>query len=431
MYYLYDILLILFFIIGFPFFLYKRLVEGKYREGIKERFGFIPSYLKHLKEERPVWIHAVSVGEVMATAPLVERLKGEYPRIKIVLSTVTSTGNRVARSRIRGVDYVIYFPFDLSLIVKRVIGFINPRLVIIFESEIWPNFLRYLKYKGIPVLILNGRISQKSYRRYRLLKRFFKKVLDNVSCFCMQSYKDSERIIGIGAERDRIVVVGNIKYDQLKEELNPEDIKRFRESLGLNEKRPIFIAGSTHRGEEGIIMEVFNELRKEFGDLFLILAPRHPERVREVISLVERYGYKYIKRSEFLEIPPNLEDERDILILDTVGELGKIYGVGDIIYVGGSLVNSGGHNILEPAVYRKPVIFGPYMHNFEDIARELKENGGGIEVKGREELVEEVKKLLKDRDLRERLGELAYESIKKNRGVIERSMEVVRDYIES
>jgi 3-deoxy-D-manno-octulosonic-acid transferase len=404
------------------------LLKGKYKDGLKERLGFIPDYINNSYIGRPVWIHAVSVGEVMGTLPLIKKLKKEYPDIKIILSTVTSTGNYVASSRIKEADYIIYLPFDLTIIVKRVINIINPRLFIIFESEIWPNLLRCMGSKNIPIIILNGRISNRSYKKYMLFKRFFKKVLNNISFFCMQSHGDLKRIVGIGANENRVIVTGNIKYDQVEEEIRGNDINRLKDSLGIDNNKIIFIAGSTHKDEEKIVIDVFNELRENYNNLLLILAPRHPERVKEVISIIERYGYKYIKRSDMLK-GSRKENNVDIIVIDTVGELGKIYSIGDIIYVGGSLVDFGGHNILEPAIYKKPVIFGPYMQNFEEISNNMKENFGGIEVKNRNDFTREVKRLLNNKDLRDKLGELAYKVIEKNRGVTERNMEVIRNYL--
>jgi 3-deoxy-D-manno-octulosonic-acid transferase len=271
------------------------LSTKKYRSGLSQKVGFVPdSILSKLSGERPVWIHAVSVGEVMTAIPLVRKLKKKYPDQKIVLSTVTVTGNYTATLNAKETDAVIYFPFDYPFIVKRVIRAINPKLFITLETELWPNFLKALKRKHIPSVVISGRISKNSYQRYRWTRFFFSKVLENIDAFYMQTDVDARRIIDIGALQGRVVTVGNLKFDQSLPIVTPEEKAELYSTLYVNEGQKIFIAGSTHRGEEDIILDIFKTLRKNHPDLLLILAPRHPERFNEVFNLIIRHKLRGI-----------------------------------------------------------------------------------------------------------------------------------------
>ncbi|KPJ59333.1 MAG: hypothetical protein AMJ42_02045 [Deltaproteobacteria bacterium DG_8] len=424
MYLIYNILL---FIISFllsPFILFSVLSERKYRKGLSQKLGFLPQHLLlNLSGDRPVWIHAVSVGEVMATIPLLQEIKKRYPSQKIVLSTVTVTGNYTATIKAREVDVVIYFPFDYPFIVKRVIKKINPRLFITLETEIWPNFLRELKNNNIPSVVISGRISNHSYHKYRWSRFFFSKVLNNIDAFCMQTEVDTKRIIDIGAKADRVITVGNLKFNQCVPTLSPDEVANLYSILNLNEGQRVFIAGSTHKGEEDIVLEVFKSLKKSYEDLVLVLAPRHPERFDEVANILSRHRLPSIKKTEI-----NMGkrgNHHDVILLDTIGELSKLYSIGTIIFVGGSLVSTGGHNVLEPVAYKKAVIFGPHMENFSEISRSLRASGGGLQVHNREEFLSQAKMLLQNDTVRDKLGEQAFKVIAHNQGAIKKVMEVI------
>jgi len=386
--------------------------------------GFLPQHLLlKLSGERPFWIHAVSVGEVMATIPLLQEIKRRYPSQKIVLSTVTVTGNYTAAIKASEVDVLIYFPFDYPFIVKRVIKKINPSLFITLETEIWPNFLKELKDSNIPSVVISGRISSHSYHKYRWSRFFFSRVLDNIDAFCMQTEVDSKRIIDIGAKADRVITVGNLKFDQCVPTLCLDETANLYSTLNLNEGQRIFIAGSTHKGEEDIVLEVFKSLKKIYQDLILVLAPRHPERFDEVAHILSRHRLPSIKKTEI-----NMDksgNHHDVILLDTIGELSKLYSIGTIIFVGGSFVSTGGHNVLEPVAYKKAVIFGPHMENFSEISRSLRASGGGLQVHNREEFLSQAKMLLQNDAVRDKLGEQAFNVIAHNQGAIKKAMEVI------
>lgn len=414
MYILYNIVLVLATVLLFPYFLIKLISAPKYRGGISQKLGRVrKGVLKILrKSPRPIWVHAVSVGEVMAAHPLIRELKKKYPHKKLILSTVTVTGNYTARQRVPEADEVFYFPFDYPWIVRRVIAGINPAVVLVAETELWPNFFRELKKAGIPSAVVNGRISPHSYRNYLKLRGFFKKVFENVDLFCMQSEADAIRIKEIGAAADKVLITGNLKFDQkiLTSQASP---------VSIPSGRKVITAGSTHRGEEAILLEIFKKLRNKYPALVLIIAPRHPERFDEVEGLINKAGYECQRRSR-LKGPV-----KDILLLDTIGELRSFYSVCDIAFVGGSLVKVGGHNLLEPAAMKKPVIFSRYMYNFKEISEALISSGGGVIVKDKEDLYDKIDNLLADQALARRIGLNAFKVIEANTGATKRTVELI------
>jgi 3-deoxy-D-manno-octulosonic-acid transferase len=397
MYIIYNLLLIIATVLFFPVILFKLITVPKYRGGMTQKLGRLrKGILKVIQGNRPIWVHAVSVGEVMAAHPLIRELKKKYPHRKLILSTVTVTGNYTARRRVPEADGVFYFPFDFPCIVRRVIQGINPQIVLVAETELWPNFFRELNRAGIPSAVINGRISIRSHRNYRKLNRFFSQVFDNVTLFCMQS----------------VMVTGNLKFDQ---------------KLPVNTSAPVSIAfgkkvitaGSTHRGEEAALLDVFRRLRRKYPDLLLIIAPRHPERFNEVEGLVNKYGYDCQRRTK-LQGPI-----KDVLLLDTIGELRSFYSLCDIAFIGGSLVKVGGHNLLEPAAMKKPVIFSRYMFNFKEISEALLSAGGGIMVKDKTELYDQIDNLLSNRELAKSIGERAFSVIEMNSGAAWKTIDAV------
>jgi len=423
MYLIYNILLFIISLLSSPFILLA-IVKKKYRKGLSQKLGLLPPHvLLKLSGSRPVWIHAVSVGEVMAAIPLIQEIKKRHPSQKIALSTVTVTGNYTATIRAKEVDVVFYFPFDYPFIVKRVIKKINPKLFVTLETEIWPNLLRELKNNNIPSVMISGRISNHSYHKYRWARFFFSKVLDNIDAFCMQTEVDTRRIIDIGAKVDRVITIGNLKFDQRVSVLSSEEKVALYSILNLKEGQRIFIAGSTHKGEEDIVLEVFKGLKQSYEDLVLVLAPRHPERFDEVAHLLSRHKLPSIKKTEIKRGRGG--DQHNVILLDTIGELSKLYSIGTIIFVGGSLVSIGGHNVLEPVAYKKAVIFGPHMENFSEISRSLRESGGGLQVHNQEEFLLKARMLLQNDTVRDKLGERAFKVIAHNQGAIKRVMEVI------
>jgi len=417
MYILYNLILVLATIILSPYILFKLATVPKYRGGISQKLGRVrKGVLKVIGGTRPIWVHAVSVGEVMAAHPLIRELKKKYPGRKLILSTVTVTGNFTAKQRVPEADAVFYFPFDYPWIVRRVIQKINPVIVLVAETELWPNFFRELQRQGIPSALINGRISPRSYGNYLRFRRFFTEVFKSVTLFCMQSDEDAARIRDIGAPPDRVMVTGNLKFDQ---KISPAQQRPVAIAAG----RRVITAGSTHRGEEAILLEIFSRLRKKYPDLVLIIAPRHPERFDEVCGLITSAGYECQRRTR-LKGPV-----RDVVLLDTIGELRAFYGACDIAFVGGSLVKVGGHNLLEPAAMKKPVIFSRYMFNFKEISEALIQAGGGLMVKDKEELYVKLDNLLSDKQLSSTMGEKAFKVIAANSGATVRTIDAVHRLI--
>ncbi len=413
MYILYNIILVLLTVLLSPVILFKLLTVPKYRGGISQKLGRIRKRVKRvIRGTRPIWVHAVSVGEVMAAHPLVREIKKKYPGRKLILSTVTVTGYYTARQRVPEADAVFFFPFDYPWIVRRVIRHINPVIVLVAETELWPNFFRELNRAGIPSAVINGRISPSSYRNYMKFRRFFGLVFSNVTLFCMQSAEDAARIKDIGAPQDRVIITGNLKFDQ-KIPITKEY------PLTVPRGSKVITAGSTHRGEEAALLDVFRRLRERFPELLLILAPRHPERFAEVEGIVHQSGYDCVRRTKFAGAI------KDVLLLDTIGELRSFYAICDIAFVGGSLVKVGGHNLLEPAAMKKPVIFSRYMFNFREISEALISAGGGILVKDKEELYEQCTRLLSDRSYAQQIGDRAFSVIEANSGAAKRTIDAV------
>ncbi len=413
MYILYNLLLIMATVLLFPVILFKLITVPKYRGGMTQKLGRLrKGVLKVIKGSRPIWVHAVSVGEVMAAHPLIRELKKKYPHRKLILSTVTVTGNYTARRRVPEADAVFYFPFDFPCIVRRVIQGINPQIVLVAETELWPNFFRELKRAGIPSAVINGRISPNSHRNYRKFNKFFSQVFDNVTLFCMQSEADALRIKDIGADPEKVMVTGNLKFDQ-KLPVNTSA------PVSIASGKKVITAGSTHRGEEAALLDVFKQLRQKYPNLLLIIAPRHPERFDEVEGLINKSGYDCQRRTK-LHGPV-----KDVLLLDTIGELRSFYSLCDIAFIGGSLVKVGGHNLLEPAAMKKPVIFSRYMFNFKEISEALLSAGGGFMVKDKKELYVQMDNLLSDTDLARSVGERAFSVIEMNSGAARKTIDAV------
>lgn len=418
-YFLYNLLMTIGVLAGLPFFLIKLITTPKYRPGATQRLGFYPQEAAgKLRGRKVLWVHAVSVGEVIAALPLVRELRRRYPDRKIVVTTVTATGNRIARAQAKEADVILFFPFDLKPVVDKTIRLIHPSLFILIETEIWPNCIHALFLGKVPTLIVNGRISQGSFSGYRRVRFLMKRVLTEITAFSMQTGEDARRIISLGAPPDRVHNSGNIKFDVSARYIEEEEKEQIRRELLIPEKGPILIAGSTHRGEEEIIIESYRELRKNHPDLSLILAPRHPERCNEVEELLRRAGLPYQKRS----CP---EEDKEVLLLDTVGELSRLYGIATVAFVGGSLVPNGGHNILEPAVYGVPVLFGPHMENFPEISKVMKARQGGINCKDKTQFGQAVADLLKDRTKREAMGRAGRDIIEENQGALEQTLALI------
>ncbi|MDY6862874.1 MAG: 3-deoxy-D-manno-octulosonic acid transferase [Thermodesulfobacteriota bacterium] len=429
MYILYNIFILTATLVLSPIILFKLIRHRKYRAGLLQRLGYFPLRLiANLDGKKPIWLHAVSVGEVLVYIPLIDKIKEEYPEEKILISTVTETGNFTAKKRAGKADCIIYFPLDYLWAVKYLLKKVNPKIFLATETEIWPNFFWELKKKGIPTGIINGRISPKSFKRYIKFYSFFKKVLEGVNFFCMQTKEDYERIIAIGAASHKVVITGSQKFDQETIFLSSEDRAKLKILLNIPDKSRVFIAGSTHKGEEEIVLEVFKMLKRQYPDLVLILAPRHPERFQEVENLSVSKKVNLIRRTRLRS--EDIKKITDGILLDTIGELSKLYSIGTLVFVGGSLVDIGGHNLLEPVQYKKAVLFGPFVYNFADISQELINEGGGIKVYNKEELYKTAKRLLNNEEELNRLGEGGHNIIERNRGANEKNLAIIKKYIQ-
>ncbi|MDD5556494.1 MAG: 3-deoxy-D-manno-octulosonic acid transferase [bacterium] len=418
----YNVLLHLFFLVALPYYAAQMLRREKYRAGLRQRLGFYPASLRGGRGR--IWIHAVSVGEVQAALPLVARLRRELPDRPVVVSTVTLTGRRVATERLGGSCAVVYFPLDLPFAVRRALRAVDPALVVLVETEIWPNFLLAARRRGIPVAIVNGRISDRSHRGYRRARRFLRGPLDAVRVFSMQTDLDARRVIAMGAPADRVTVAGNMKFDCPDAAADPAAAVRVARALGLPADAPVLVAGSTHPGEERILLDVLEAARRDRPDLVLVLVPRHPERAEEVAELARARGERCALRSG---IPSGGEPPRyGVLVVDTVGELLDVYRCATVVFVGKSLTGGGGQNVIEPACLGRPVVFGPSMHNFREAAGILLRCGGAVQAADAAELAGAVRRLLADEGGREAMGRRAAEAMAGSRGATERNAAIIR-----
>lgn len=424
MFLLYDLILSLATLVLLPYYLLRGLRHGKIRRGIRERLGVLPSERLASLAGRPViWVHAVSVGETRAAVPLIKALKSRYPNHAIVLSNVTETGHGVARG-LRDVDLCLFFPFDLSWVVRRVFAAVKPQLAVIVETEIWPNFVRQCQKDAIPVLLVNGRISDRSFPRYRRVRWLLQPVLRRFSAFCMQSELDAERIIAMGAPAERVEVTRNLKFDMQAKTPDVSELAELRQTFRLAADTQIWVAGSTHAGEEEAVVLAFGELLAAGHSLVLVLVPRHPERCRGVAEMLASRGLSVTLRSRIAERSSQLQGG-EVLLVDSIGEMMTFYALADLVFVGGSLVNIGGHNILEASLLKKPVIFGPYMQNFKEISRLLIQASGGLCVAGESELEPAVARLLADAELRQAMGQGGYGLLAENAGATDHTLRVV------
>ncbi len=402
-----------------PAFLARRRRAG-YGRDLAQRFGRLGD---GLPPEPRCWVHAVSVGESTVAVPLVEGIRRRWPELGVVVSTITPTGARIVGERLAASAVHRYFPIDLPGPVRRALDAARPRFFIAIETELWPNFLRGLARRRIPSMIANGRISDRSFHRYRRVRWLMRRVLADVSVFAMQSEEDARRIVALGARPERVVVTGNVKSDLLPEP-DAGDARR-RERLGLGAEARLWIAGSTHRGEEALVLDAFVRARARWPGLALLLAPRHPERAGEVEELIRARGLAPARWSRLPEDRPPAA----VVILDTVGELAALYALAEVVFVGGSLVPVGGHNVLEPAMRGKPVLFGPHTSNFRDGAEALRRSGGGRVVEDGEELAREIARLLEDQALAQQMGAAARDAFAGRQGAVSATLDLVARHL--
>jgi len=411
MFILYKILSFAALILYLPFLFSKKGPEDK-KTFILERLG----RAEYAKTD--IWVHSVSVGETLACMPFLKKLKAELPEKKITLSTTTYTGQNIANERFPEADRIMYVPIDTPLCVNKAVNSLKPDIFITIETELWPVLFGSLKDNGSKVIVLNGRLSANSFKGYNKIKFMLDRMFSNIDRFCMQGQDDADRILALGAEKGKVSVMGNFKFDL---EVNTA-VKT--DWLDTVEGR-ILLAASTHRGEDEIILEAYRLLKNDFSDLVLIIAPRHPERFNEVADLIGKEAFKYIRRST---INGQLSTVNDIILLDTIGELSGIFSKSDIAFIGGSLVPIGGHNILEPAFWSKPIIFGPHMDNFPIADAFIKESGA-IEIRTASDISKTVQELLDDPQKASSMGQNAKAIFERNRGAVEKAIAIIRSYL--
>lgn len=424
LYWIYNAHLTLALVLGLPLIPLLALLGERFRGGLPERFGLYSRGTRAaLGGSRPLWIHAASVGEVLAARPLVDALKAKFPARKILLSTFTVPGRDIARRTVAA-DAHVLLPLDHPWFIGRALALFEPSVLILMETELWPNLVRLFHRRGVPTLLVSGRVSSGSFRWYYFFRRFFSGVVGRLAAMGMQTAQDAERIVRLGADPARVSVTGNLKQASRSER---DGARKGRRELpfAAEPKRRFVVAGSTHRGEEEILLAALRELKPDFPDLSMVLAPRHPQRFAEVERLLKRSGLGYAKRSAMNGGAP----APDVIFLDTMGELAAFYALADAAFVGGSLVDAGGHNVMEPARLRKPVLFGPHMSNFAALADALKRGGGAVEVGGKDDLVRELARLLGDLPAAEKIGARACDAVKADPAVIEASSELVARYL--
>jgi 3-deoxy-D-manno-octulosonic-acid transferase len=417
---LYSVVLAVGFVLALPWFLWKGRATGKYLRTFRERMGRLPVYL-NVDGDRSIWLHAVSVGEVLAARPLIEALKERFPRLRVFLSTTTMTGNAVARKSVRGIDGLFYAPFDWPGPVQKALATLNPALLVLIETEIWPNLIHEACRRGTRVAIVNGRISPRSFAGYRRIRTFLRRVLADVDLFLMQGDAHAERIREMGAPAERVRVTGNLKFDAVEAPRTSERLARLIRP-DVRRGRPLWVAGSTVGGEEELVLQAFHHVRERMPETGLLVAPRHPERFGLVPAVIEAAGFRCVRRSS---LEPGAWRDGEVVLLDTIGELAQVYPLATVVFVGGSLVPAGGHNILEPAIAGKPVVVGPHMENFAEIAEQFRSEAAVIQVESADELGREVLSLLTDEARRRSVGERARTLIDRNRGAVRQTVDAL------
>ena len=446
MYFIYSFLLGVAALVLAPYWLVQGLRHGKYFSNLAERLGFsYPALKSATNRQGPILLHAVSVGEVLSGISLARRLKEAYPERPLIISTTTITGNALARERMPFADAIIYFPLDWSFCVRRALNAIKPSLVIILETEIWPTFLHQARRRNIPVLFVSGRISDRSFRRYQkylavfgfFLRPFLKRALADPSMFLMQSEKDAERIRFLGAPSDKVQSSGNLKYDL--DLPAPTAVSNWLASeVARTGRTPVIVAGSVVATEEPLALIAFGTLQGEFPNALLVLAPRKPERFDEAADFIHESRRKFLRRSNLAlqsstngdhSAVPEIPKDVTVLLLDSIGELASLYRCADGVFVGGSLVPSGGHNILEPAAFGKIPVFGPSMENFSEIAARFVSAGAAVQVESPEDAGVAWIEFFRDPERKRKMGASARSLVEASRGATDRALAVISGFL--
>ena len=422
--FIYNTLLAVVLLVMTPWYGWRVLVSGKYRTSTGPKLGFhAPGTFDGLAGSPRIWIHAVSVGEVTAAAPIVAGLRKICPEAVIFLSTSTETGQEAARRLVPHVSTLFYFPLDIPRVIRGVLDQINPDLFVIVETELWPNFIRVCRERSVKVIMVNGRLSPRSFRKYRATRFFWKGVLEKVTAAGVISETDRSRLTRIGMEPGRIDVMGNAKYDGLVERTRSDLRDETARLLDMNGRDPVIVAGSTHEGEEVILIDLYERFRASMPNLRLILVPRHVHRVGNIVSILRERG---LPSAFFSDIEAGRADGRTpVVVVDVMGRLFSLYGIATVVFCGGSMVPRGGQNVLEAAAWGKVVLHGTSMEDFAEEGRLLAEAGAAIPVGNREELAEHMERLLADREERIRRGQAGRRVVEENQGAARRYAEMI------
>ena len=411
--------------LGIPLILLRLLWRARkapaYRQRIGERFGFgLPA-----QNAGVIWIHAVSVGETLAAQPLIKKLQAAYPQRQLLVTTMTPTGSAQVRRSFGDSVLHVYAPYDLPFAVRRLLDAMRPELLLIIETELWPNILHYSAQRNIPALLINARLSQNSAQGYARLGQLTRRMLNNLSFVCAQNASDAQRFIAVGLAENKVTVTGSIKFDIDFDQALREQAQQLRAQWSADEPRRIWIAASTHQGEDEIVLATQQQLLQQLPDVLLVIVPRHPERFDAVYELCKASGVPVQRRSQAQE----LDKHTRILLADSMGELSLLFGACDIAFVGGSLVATGGHNMIEPAAWGLPVISGPHVFNFTDVARALAEQGGLTIVQDQRQLAMQLTLLLNDAAQCRQAGASNQQVVADNRGALQRQFETVQRYL--
>ncbi len=422
---LYNLLFPIVFLFMLPKFISRMLKRGGYGQHFEQRVGHFGTKTKaQIREHRRVWVHAVSVGEIYVGLKFIKAYREKYPDTYFALSTTTSTAHAIGRKEIDPRDVLFYFPVDLPVIIRKVLRIINPVRIVLMEGEFWPNLIRLADNQGIPISLVNGRMSENSYKGYSRLRPLTADVLRRINPICVQGEVDASRMIGIGAPKKNVHLMGTVKFDVAERDPAGEQTAiEIMRKLHIPEGATVLLGGSTWPGEEAILCDLYKKLKTEYPDLFLILVPRHVERAEEVVQCLKERGLSFVRRSRIEDFKE--AEQPDVLFIDTTGELRNFYSQADIIFVGKSLTEHGGQNPIEPAMYGKAVVVGPNMENFPAVMPVFMKKNALLQVADVESLEAGIRKLLSNGDMCRQLGESAAKAVNENRGVIQRTVELL------
>jgi len=424
---IYNIFFVIFFVLSSPYYFWRLRRRGNWRSGFGQRFGYYsPKFKQAITNRHVLWMHAVSVGEVNLCTQVIRALERRMPNLKIVVSTTTTTGMGELRKKLPVHISKVYYPIDRRKWVARAIATIHPEAVVLVEAEIWPNFIWRLRDLGIPLFLINARLSERSFRGYRRFGILFRRLFGSFAGVGVQNEADAGRLRELGCRPEAVHVVGSLKFDAAKlEDRHALDVPAMLRQLGVSSQAPLLVGGSTHAGEEMLLAEQFLRLRSRFPDLFLILVPRHYERCQEIGRQLRQRGVPFAYRSELSRTPSFKPGEITCLLVNTTGELKHFYKHATVVFVGKSLTAAGGQNPIEPAALGKAMVFGPNMQNFADVVSSFLAQDGAVQVRDAPQLETALAGLLADATRREQLGHNARRVVSENLGAIERTVDLI------